>query len=173
MSTLIEYKCPCCSGAISFDSTIQKMKCPYCDTEFEVEALQAYDEELKKERPDELSWDMPGTEWGEGETDDVVIYACESCGGEIVGDRNMAATSCPYCDNPVVIKGQFTGALKPDYIIPFKLDKKAAINGLANHLKGKKLLPDPSIADINKDKKINITDFTKLAAHIKGKKLLS
>ena len=141
MSTLIEYKCPCCSGAISFDSTIQKMKCPYCDTEFEVEALQAYDEELKKERPDELSWDMPGTEWGEGETDDVVIYACESCGGEIVGDRNMAATSCPYCDNPVVIKGQFTGALKPDYIIPFKLDKKAAINGLANHLKGKKLLP--------------------------------
>ena len=22
-----EYKCPCCSGALAFDSTIQKMKC--------------------------------------------------------------------------------------------------------------------------------------------------
>ena len=25
-----EYKCPCCSGALAFDSTIQKMKCPFC-----------------------------------------------------------------------------------------------------------------------------------------------
>lgn len=141
MTTLIEYKCPCCSGAISFDSSLQKMKCPYCDTEFDMETLQSYDDELKNERPDELQWDMPGSEWEEGETDDVVVYSCQSCGGEIVGDRNMAATSCPYCDNPVVIKGQFMGELKPDYIIPFKLDKKAAIEGLSKHLKGKRLLP--------------------------------
>lgn len=34
MANIQEYKCPCCGGAIAFDSTIQKMKCPYCDTEF-------------------------------------------------------------------------------------------------------------------------------------------
>ena len=33
MSDLLEYKCPCCGGAIEFNSTLQKMKCPYCDTE--------------------------------------------------------------------------------------------------------------------------------------------
>ena len=43
MGNIQEYKCPCCGGAIHFDSTIQKMKCPYCDTEFEMEALQGYD----------------------------------------------------------------------------------------------------------------------------------
>ena len=32
MAVLQEYKCPCCGGAIAFDSTLQKMKCPYCDT---------------------------------------------------------------------------------------------------------------------------------------------
>lgn len=37
MADLQEYKCPNCGGAISFDSTLQKMKCPYCDAEFEVE----------------------------------------------------------------------------------------------------------------------------------------
>ena len=37
MQTLQEYKCPCCGGAIAFDSKIQKMKCPYCDTEMTVE----------------------------------------------------------------------------------------------------------------------------------------
>ena len=35
MSDLQEYKCPCCGGAISFDSTLQKLKCPFCDTEFD------------------------------------------------------------------------------------------------------------------------------------------
>ena len=45
MAGLQEYKCPCCGGAIAFDSTIQKMKCPYCDTEFEMDALKGYDAE--------------------------------------------------------------------------------------------------------------------------------
>ena len=45
MAGLQEYKCPCCGGAIAFDSKIQKMKCPYCDTEFEMDALKGYDAE--------------------------------------------------------------------------------------------------------------------------------
>ena len=32
--------------------------------------------------------------------------------------------------------------LKPDYVIPFKLDKNAAMEALRNHYKGKKLLPN-------------------------------
>ncbi|MBR6003546.1 MAG: hypothetical protein IK068_02340, partial [Lachnospiraceae bacterium] len=31
--------------------------------------------------------------------------------------------------------------LKPDYVIPFKLNKEAAVEKMKNHLKGKKLLP--------------------------------
>lgn len=43
---------------------------------------------------------------------------------------------------------------------------------LAAHIKGRKMLPDPTIADFNGDGKLNIIDLTKLAAHIKGKRLL-
>lgn len=53
----------------------------------------------------------------------------------------MAATFCPYCDNPIVLKGQFTGELKPDLVIPFKIDKKAAKAALKKHYEGKRLLP--------------------------------
>ena len=127
MSTLLEYKCPCCGGAISFDSELQKLKCPYCDTEFEVETLRSYDDDLKKEIPDDMKWQTEaGREWQEGEAEGMRVYVCDSCGGEIVCDANTAATSCPYCGNPVVMKGNLSGFLKPDYIIPFKLDKKAA-----------------------------------------------
>ncbi len=142
MQTLQEYKCPCCGGAIAFDSTLQKMKCPYCDTEFEMEALKGYDNELQGDQADKMEWETAaGGDWQEGETEGLRSYVCKSCGGEIVGDENTAATSCPFCGNPVVMMGQFSGALKPDLVIPFKLDKKAAKAGLQKHLTGKRLLP--------------------------------
>ncbi len=142
MAVLQEYKCPCCGGAIAFDSSIQKMKCPYCDTEFEMEALAGYDSELKNTREDDMSWETSaGSEWQEGEADGLRSFVCKSCGGEIIGDENTAATSCPFCGNPVVMMGQFSGALKPDYVIPFRLDKKAAKEALNRHYSGKRLLP--------------------------------
>ncbi len=141
MQTLQEYKCPCCGGAIAFDSTLQKMKCPYCDTEFDMETLASYDAGLSSEQ-DSMEWETSaGTQWQEGEADGLRTYVCKSCGGEIVGDENTAATSCPFCGNPVVMMGQFSGALKPDLVIPFKLDKNAAKAGLMQHLRGKRLLP--------------------------------
>lgn len=118
------------------------MKCPFCDTEFEMEALQGYDEELNNEPKENMSWDTAaGSEWQEGEQSGLHSYVCKSCGGEIVGDDTMAASSCPFCGNPIVVMGQFSGDLRPDYVIPFKLDKKAAKAGLKKHLEGKRLLP--------------------------------
>ncbi len=142
MSVIQEYKCPCCGGAIEFDSSIQKMKCPYCDSEFEMESLAAYDNDLNSQQEDSMSWDTAaGQSWQPGEEEGLRVYVCNSCGGEIVGDENTAATSCPYCDNPVVLKAQFAGDLRPDLIIPFKFDKRAAKESLKKHYNGKRFLP--------------------------------
>ncbi|MBQ2919718.1 MAG: hypothetical protein IJE58_00915 [Oscillospiraceae bacterium] len=142
MSVLQQYKCPCCDGAIEFSSREQRMKCPYCDTEFEMETLEAYDRELKEESSDDMTWDTTaGGEWTEGEKEGLRVYVCQSCAGEIVTDETTGAASCPYCGNPVVMKEQFLGDLKPDFVIPFKLDKKAAVEALKRHYKGKLLLP--------------------------------
>ena len=141
MSVLQQYKCPCCDGAIEFDTQAQKMKCPYCDTEFEMQTLADYDKVLQEQQPDDMSWQTePGSDWQPGETENMRIYSCSSCGGEIVGDATTAATECPFCGNPVVLMGQFAGDLKPDYVIPFKFDKAAAKAGLLDRYKCKKLL---------------------------------
>lgn len=142
MSTLQEYKCPCCGGAIEFDSASQNMKCPYCDTEFELETLKSYDDILKTDSGDDMKWDSnAGGEWREEESSGMRVYSCKSCGGEIVADETTAATECPFCGNQVVMMGQLSGDLKPDYVIPFKLDKAAAIAALKKHYEGKRLLP--------------------------------
>lgn len=142
MADIQEYKCPCCGGAIEFNINIQKMKCPYCDTEFEMDTLKKYDEELNSMQEDDMHWEnVTKNEWQEDEKSGLRSYICKSCGGEIIGDATMAASKCPYCDNPVVMMEQFSGILKPDYVIPFKLDKKAAKEEFNKHLSGKRLLP--------------------------------
>ena len=145
MSDLKEYKCPACGGAIEFDSKSQKMKCPYCDTEFEVETLKELDEQMKREarQEDDLSgWQTDaGGEWQEGETDGMSVYTCQSCGGEIIADETTGASNCPYCGNPVIMTEKFKGDLRPDLVIPFKLDKKAAKEAYYKHIKGRRLLP--------------------------------
>ncbi|MFR3434335.1 MAG: hypothetical protein ACLTSO_00010 [Coprococcus sp.] len=76
MQNMQEYKCPCCGGAIAFDSTIQKMKCPYCDSEFEMETLQAMDEQLKEGKSDSMEWETKA-EWRmAGRRDRWTKYLC-------------------------------------------------------------------------------------------------
>lgn len=142
MSEVIEYKCPACGGKLEFDSTSQKMKCPFCESEFEVDSIKDHDSCLENIKDDEMQWDSSaGSEWQQGETMDMRVYKCKSCGGEIITDQTTSASKCPYCDNPVVMSGNFSGDLKPDYIIPFKYDKEAAKAALMKHIEGRKLLP--------------------------------
>lgn len=138
----VQYKCPCCGGFIAYDSAAGKMKCPYCDTEFELETLKSYDESLKNDKSDDMNWISDDEkERFDGDGDGMCVYVCQSCGGEIIAEETTAAASCPFCGNPTIFKSQLSGELKPDYIIPFKLDKKAAKEALKKHLTGKKLLP--------------------------------
>ena len=142
MAELLQYKCPCCGGAIEFDSKLQTMKCPFCDTEFDIDTLKAYGEDVSDTAGDDFSWEAGATEsWTEDETTGMRVYVCESCGGQIMGDEHTAATRCPFCDNPTVIAGNLSGELKPDFVIPFQLDKEAAIQAFHRHLSQKRLLP--------------------------------
>ncbi len=117
------------------------MKCPYCDTEYEPEILRSYDEDLQNVGGEDIRWESKKREWTSGETDGMDVYICKSCGGEIIAESTEGTSKCPFCNNIVILKSRFAGELKPDYIIPFKLDKRTAKEGFKKHLLGKKLLP--------------------------------
>lgn len=142
MSNLHEYKCPACNAGIEFDSSLQKMKCSYCGNEFDMEVVRDYDYVLNSMPEEDMTWESrPDSEWDIDETTGMRRYSCQACGGEVIADESTGATGCPYCGNPVIMMGQFVGDLKPDFVIPFKLDKNAAIQAMKNHFKGKRLLP--------------------------------
>ena len=128
MSELKDFKCPNCGGRLGFDAQTQKLKCPYCDGTFDPEVFNEGD-----------NYTVSSEKW---EDDDIVVYTCKSCGGTIMADRDTAASSCPYCGNPVVMTSNVSGIYKPKKVIPFLLDKKQAKERYKNFLKGKVLLPD-------------------------------
>ena len=108
MTDIIVYKCPACGGRMEFDSKTQHMKCPFCDTELSVEEYEAQQPEADlSQNPNEENGQWMAANdgsWQEGEAGSLRVYACATCGGEIVGDLTEGAASCPFCGNPVVMR---------------------------------------------------------------------
>lgn len=84
---------------------------------------------------------LNSTKWNGNETNELRSVNCSSCGALLIADDTTAVTQCPYCGNTAVVPGQLADMFKPDYVIPFKLDKNAAVSTLKDYYKDKKLLP--------------------------------
>lgn len=138
------YQCPSCTGPLHFSGDSGRLDCDYCGESFDVatiELLYADKDQAAANAAKEPGWDFDMGEWGEEEAAHIRAYGCPSCGAQIICDDTTAATSCPYCNNPTIVPGQFAGTLRPHFVIPFKVEKEAAKTALKNHYKGKKFLP--------------------------------
>ena len=151
------YQCPACTGPLQFNAETGKLGCEFCGSTYEateIEALYAEKDAKAAEnksatdakREEEKAgdeWDLSGLsdDWG-AEAGNMRAYSCPSCCAELICDETTAVTSCPYCGNPTVVPGQFSGALRPDFVIPFKVTKKEAIAALKKHYEGRPFLPN-------------------------------
>ncbi|MBP3233727.1 MAG: hypothetical protein J6M65_04805 [Eubacterium sp.] len=136
MAEINNYKCRDCGGTLQFSSRKQKLVCASCGAEYDVSEFEAAAGEENKAsdyKAKENQWNV--------EEEGLVVYECKNCGGEVVGDKNMASTKCPYCDSPIVISSKLEGSLRPDVVIPFKLNKHAAADALKEHVNKIKLAP--------------------------------
>lgn len=161
------YQCPACTAPLHYSAKSGKLECDYCGSSFDVaeiealyarkeaeaaaakqaadakaEAAQAAKAEAAEAAAASGGWDTSdlSRDWG-AEADGLRVYSCPSCGAELICDQSTAATACPYCGNPAIVPGQFSGALRPDSILPFRLSKDDAVQALRAHYKGKPFLP--------------------------------
>ncbi len=147
-SQITNYQCPACTGPLHFVGASGRLECEYCGSSFSVQEIEAlYADKVEaaeaagaQAQTGEAAQAAEEYSFQQG-AEGLKVYSCPSCGAELFCDETTAATSCPYCGNPTVVPGQFHGQQKPDFVIPFKLDKQAAVAALKNFYKGKKLLP--------------------------------
>ena len=137
---VLEYKCPCCNAGLIFNDENQKLACDSCGNQFDLETIRTYHQVPETE--EEFVCDDSATNtWAQEDRAVLRSFLCPSCGGEIVGDENTAATFCPFCDNPVILTERLADGLKPDAVIPFKTSKEDAQKAFLSLCKGKPLLP--------------------------------
>lgn len=158
----VNYQCPSCGGSLRYSAETGGLVCDYCDSRFTVAEVEAVYAERLEDAASRVSgacvsadgWhgvaspDAPPTD-GEGALRDPVplgqggmrTFTCSSCAAELVCDATTAITECPYCGNQAVAPGVLVDEFKPDLVIPFRLDRKAASSALSGYYKGKRFLP--------------------------------
>ncbi len=148
---VLKYQCTACGGSVHFEPNSQMIVCDYCDTKYpenyfdNKKEIDTNDDGTINEKindNDKIDWRTAGFVTERDVVEGQVGYICTSCGAEILSDGSTAATECLYCSNPVVLSDNVSGMLKPDFVIPFKLDKKAAQKQLKNFYNKKVLLPN-------------------------------
>jgi len=115
------YQCPACTGPLRFLPDSGRTECEYCGSVYELAEIEALYGKEEEWDTSELTED-----WGE-DAAGMKVYSCPSCTAELICDETTAASTCPYCGSPTVVPQQLSGALKPDYVIPFKLEKEDAV----------------------------------------------
>ena len=54
---VLEYKCPSCGGGLHFGEDNQRMQCPYCESQFDIEDVLSYNIQLGASQEPEFQWD--------------------------------------------------------------------------------------------------------------------
>lgn len=142
MALSTNHQCPSCTGPLHFDAKTNFLVCDYCDSKFTVEEIdKLYGNKVEDSVNKGMDTESNRQNAEASGTSIFKTYTCSSCGAQLFCDEVTVATSCPYCSNPNVIAGKFNGSSMPDVVIPFKMEKKQAVEALSKFYKGKKLLP--------------------------------
>ena len=134
MNSAITSKCPNCAAGLIFNADKQRFSCEFCLSDFTEEELKACASENTNEEENREF------------TDSVDQYYCESCGAEVITDKNTAADFCYYCHNPVVMSHNVSGIYRPSKVIPFKLSKGEAVDHFVSFAKSKWFVPRAYLA---------------------------
>ncbi|MDO4466300.1 MAG: hypothetical protein Q4C49_04760 [Bacillota bacterium] len=127
---ILEQKCPNCDAAMVYNPTLNKLECEYCGTTIaipEEDLVQSTSSRKEKDQALEEIKPLP-------------VYNCLSCGAEVLVSQETGALTCPFCQNNIVLTQQFSGTIKPDGIIPFKITPETLSKEVQNFYKDKPLL---------------------------------
>ena len=152
MNPITEQKCPKCGAPMRFDPGSGLLVCDNCGNWITLDEAGKAPEPKQEgtEQPyipadtaqiDGLNMDQLLAEATDPDAADLPVYNCVSCGAEVIAPPEQVALTCPYCRNNIVLTNKVSGKLRPDGVIPFKIQSKDLPAAVRRFYRGKKLLP--------------------------------
>lgn len=128
------FPCPKCGSEMNFAPAEGQLACAYCGHTIAVpvtaDAIREHD--LEKALREAMA--KPQTT---GYGADKRSIKCKSCGGVNTVDATVVSTECPFCgSNQVVPQEQVAQVIKPESVVPFRVDQAKAVAAFRSWLGG-------------------------------------
>ncbi|MDH5598317.1 MAG: hypothetical protein OEY34_04285 [Cyclobacteriaceae bacterium] len=115
------FACSSCGADLKYKPGTEHLNCEYCGSTNEIPQLEGTIEEL-----DFYEYLQKKSDKEESIVESYV--QCKSCGASSTLEPNVTSALCPYCSTPLVVEDAHDEkVIKPKSLLPFKLDKKNAV----------------------------------------------
>ncbi len=131
--------CPYCGEALRPDDATKSVRCDACGAQFAPgELREQTEEELLRllKQPDQTTNGLGG-------------FVCGNCGAQLVADRSVAGAYCCFCGVPALEAETIRGAVEPQWVLPFAVDRREAQRRFVHRFRAKRLIA-PGVVDAAK-----------------------
>ncbi|MFQ6723711.1 MAG: hypothetical protein ACLRFE_00050 [Clostridia bacterium] len=132
--------CSSCGGSVEFSPKDKLLKCVKCGNLYNVE----YTNYQFKHPIDWVPDDDVVDKWISSNR----AYKCDTCGAIVTYNRYDIASKCQYCNATSLVDLNELPGLRPEKIIPFKIDKTDAKQQFKNNVLKRKFLPNQFKKDL-------------------------
>jgi LSD1 subclass zinc finger protein len=128
------FVCKGCGNSFEYEPGADHMKCPHCGLEQIIPQTGAQ-EQIQEHDFSEL--DIVASTTAEGFGTPTRYFKCDRCGAVTTLPTAVTAAKCTFCDSPVIVETPpVAGIVMPESLVPFKIDKKAAVTKYQTWLSG-------------------------------------
>ena len=125
------FHCPGCKAEMTFNAGDQKMSCQFCGHKLEIPARDGQRSIVEHDLYKGLARGAPT-----GLGTPVRTTRCEDCGATVSFPEKMTATACDFCGSSKILdQEQNRELIRPESVVPFKIDRKAASRAFSGWLK--------------------------------------
>ncbi len=112
------FRCKNCGGNAVFAPGVGRMYCPHCD------GLDSEEQENKE-----------------------VQTECVNCGAPLTIGEYDSTCQCEYCESYIILDHRVSGEYRPNLMLPFKIDKKGAVELLRNEFRKRVFTPGSFLSE--------------------------
>lgn len=137
----VQEHCPYCgSSQVEANLKTGKLKCNYCQKEFESNSVQKIEDNVFNVKGKIIS---SGAADIDKNLSDIITIKCENCGAEIIIDPNsINDLKCHWCQGSLSINSKINNGMIPDMILPFKISKEDAYNRMKKFIRRRSLFTE-------------------------------
>ena len=113
------FPCPGCGSMLEYDPGPGHLYCPSCGNTVPIPVDQTA---VILEYPLSQAEQMAPTDWASPTT----TVTCSGCGTKTVVQADSGTAECPFCGSKALVRDETAVTIRPESLIPFKLDRKQA-----------------------------------------------